>query len=191
MKNDVKIRKKKLRNYEIIDYVNNLQIDNLGLSESEINYLKLRWLKSFLWMDRAAVVHKFMHYFMRLIMAVGAVLIPTLVSANNSSFQNYILAVGLIVAISTAIEELFRYKDYWYHHRTNAELLRSEGWQFLQRVGHYEKYLNHKEAFPYFATRIETIAQSSVDSFLSKIIQEKENVINKKIITAQDKPEQS
>jgi hypothetical protein len=182
----LKLGIKKSRNYEIIDYVYNLNADGLGLSKSEFKYLKLRWLKSFLWMDRAAVFHKFMHYFMRLVMAVGAVLIPTLVSANNSIFQNYILAIGLMVAISTAIEELFRYKDYWYHHRTNAELLRSEGWQFFQLVGNYKKYLSHKEAFSSFATRIEAIAQSSVDSFLSKIIQEKENVVNKKSMTAQD-----
>ncbi|WP_404790229.1 DUF4231 domain-containing protein [Altericista sp. CCNU0014] len=184
--NTTKAKKEKVRNHEIIDYVNNLQTNNLGLSESEIIYLRLRWLKSFLWMDRAAVVHKFMHYFMRLIMAVGAVLIPTFVSANNSRLQNYILAIGLIVAISTAIEELFRYKDYWYHYRTNAELLRSEGWQFFQLVGNYKEYLSHKEAFSSFATRIETIAQSSVDSFLSKIIQEKENIVNKKIAAAQN-----
>jgi hypothetical protein len=166
-----------------------LQINSLGLSESEFKYLKLRWLKSFLWMDGAAVFHKFMHYFMRLAMAIGAVLIPTLVSANNSTFQNYILAIGLIVAISTAIEELFRYKDYWYHHRTNAELLRSEGWQFFQLVGNYKEYSSHKEAFSSFATRIETIAQSSVDSFLNKIIQEKENVVNKKISAAKNNKE--
>jgi hypothetical protein len=186
-KMDLKKKRKPARNQEIIDYVNNLHADSLDLRANEIDYIKSRWLKLFLWMDKAAVDHKLMHYIMRLIMAIGGVFVPVLVSANNPSFRLSTLGIGLIVAISTAIDELFRYKDYWYHHRTNAELLRSEGWQFFQKIGRYEKCLDYKEAFPTFAQRIEMIAQSSVESFLSNIIQEKENVVNKNIKNSQDK----
>jgi Protein of unknown function (DUF4231) len=183
---DSKERGRKARNQEIIDYVDNLNEDSLGLSKYEIDYLKSRWLKSFLWMDNAAVAHKTMHYIMRLIMAIGGVFIPVMISANNPDFRATTLVIGLVVAISTAIEELFRYKDYWYNHRTNAEFLRSEGWQFFLKIGRYEKYLSHKDAFNAFAKRIEAIEQSRVDAFLSKIIQDKEDTVNKKTIPSDD-----
>lgn len=178
---------KKDRNQELIDYVKNLHQDNLGLDKNEIDYLESRWLTSFLWMDNAAVVHKNMHYVMRLIMAVGGVLMPVLVSANNPDYRNLTLGIGLVVAISTAIEELFRYKDYWYHHRTNAEFLRSEGWQFFLKIGRYEKCLSHKAAFADFAKRIEAIEQSSVDSFLSKIIQDKEDTVSQRTMISAER----
>jgi hypothetical protein len=127
-----------------------------------------------------------MHYIMRLIMAIGGVFIPVMISANNPDFRATTLVIGLVVAISTVIEELFRYKDYWYHHRTNAEFLRSEGWQFFLKIGRYENYLSHKDAFNAFAKRIEAIEQSRVDAFLSKIIQDKEDTVNKKTIPSDD-----
>jgi Protein of unknown function (DUF4231) len=161
------------RNQELFAIIKKLQTDNL-LGDAEINYLEFRWFKSFLWMDKAAVAHKTMHYAMRLVMSIGTILIPVL-TANDLDFRFLTLSIGLIVAISTAIEELFKYKDYWYHHRIDAELLRSEGWQFFQKIGHYKEYSSHREAFPIFATRIEEISQSSVDSFICKIIQSKDD----------------
>jgi hypothetical protein len=49
-------------------------------------------------------------------------------------------------------------------------------WQFFQLVGSYQGDQNHQDAFRAFAKRVELVAQSSLESFKIKIIQEKENI---------------
>jgi hypothetical protein len=171
--------KKNTRNVELIIRIERLHEDSLGLSHSEIIYLEDRWLRLFLWMDKAALVHKNIYYIVRLTIAIGAIIIPVLVSINNPYFYLLTLLIGTIVPVCIAIEELFKFKDYWHYFRTNAELLRSEGWQFLQQVDRCQRMSSNcqeiQEIFNDFSERVEFIAQSSVVLFSNKIIQKNDN----------------
>ena len=56
--------------------------------------------------------------------------------------------VGLVVAISAAIE-FFHYGDRWRTYRRTAELLKTEGWLFLQLSGRYSANgSTHAAAYP-------------------------------------------
>ena len=83
------------------------------------------------------------YYALRLLIIIGRVIIPALVSLDLGSN----LAAGLVrwttfglslmVAISAAIEGLFRFGERWRHYRTIVERLKIEGWQFFQLSGPY------------------------------------------------------
>ena len=44
-----------------------------------------------------------------------------------------------MVAITASVEGFFHFGDRWRHYRVNAELLKSEGWQYLTGSGGYRK----------------------------------------------------
>ena len=64
--------------------------------------------------------------------------------------------------MSAAVEGFFRYGERWRHYRRTAELLKTEGWQFLQLTGHYRRHIAHGSAYPLFASRIDAGAKQTL-----------------------------
>jgi predicted alpha/beta hydrolase len=81
-------------------------------------------------------------------------------------------ALSLLVAISAAVEGFFRYGERWRHYRRTAELLKTEGWQFLQLTGYYRRHAAHALAYPLFASRVEDILQQDVDAYITTVAAE-------------------
>ena len=76
------------------------------------------------------------------------------------------------MAVSAAVEGFFRYGERWRHYRRTAELLKTEGWQFLQLTGHYRRHAAHALAYPLFASRVEDILQQDVDAYITTVAAE-------------------
>jgi Protein of unknown function (DUF4231) len=163
---------RKRKNHRTQELINCIQLLSLGDIEKE--YLMSRWLQQLTGMDNAAIFHKTMHYVMRFVVVVGGVIIPILVGYNKSEYLALTFSISLIVAICGAINELFNYKEYWYHHRLNTELLRTEGWDFFLLDGPYQNFKTHQEAFETFNDKVKSILKLSLESFLANIIREKE-----------------
>lgn len=142
----------------------------LGLSETNLLYLENRWLKLLGWMDGAAVLYKCLHYVSRTAIALGAVIVPVLVASNSRANEHLSVTISLLVASAAAIDELFCFKDYWRHHRRYAELLRSEGWMYLELVQKYGTYESHDKAFQLFVLNIENLATASSLQFGDNIL---------------------
>ena len=161
-------------------------IEALDLDPRHKQFLKSRWLDQVVWVEGKANQARDRYYRLRLITVVGAVLLPALVSVSasgdlGSGVRALTWAVSLVVAVSAAVEEFFRFGDRWRNYRLTAERLKTEGWLFFQLSGHYSADgSTHKDAYPVFAKRVEELIQADVDTYLTQVAvekkKEKENV---------------
>ena len=112
-------------------------IASLDLPELNKEFMRARWLELVIWMDGKAKESVWWYRRLRLATIVGGVIVPALVSLNIGSdmqglVQMLTFIVSLVVALSAAVEEFFRYGERWRHYRQMTESLKSEGWQFFQ-----------------------------------------------------------
>src|SRR5262245_34777172 len=105
-------------------------IDQLtSLDEVHKHFLKNRWLHHVISSSKRAHDSYRKHYILRSIVVIGGVLIPTLVSLNinqlrfpESSVIRWItVGLGLLVAISAALEGIFRFGDVWREEQRSTE----------------------------------------------------------------------
>jgi hypothetical protein len=153
-----------------------LLIDALELPEIGKRFLRLRWLDQMLWAERRAGEARNRYYALRMLAIIGGVIVPALVGLQLSpdaarAMSWVILAISLAVAVALAIESFFHWGERWLHYRRMAELLKSEGWLFLQLGGPYQG--THAAVYPEFARRIEAIIAADVDAFVAQMSQDK------------------
>jgi Protein of unknown function (DUF4231) len=152
-------------------------IDGLKLESLQKEYLKSRWLDQILWMEGRATQMRNWHRRLRLTTILASAAIPILVASNfneNKDWDKWIklgtIGIGAIVTVSATIEEFYQYGDRWYSYRRSAELLKTQGWQFLQLSGSYRTYKTHTEALPIFTDQVETIIQRDVEVFTTEAL---------------------
>jgi hypothetical protein len=136
------------------------------------DYLKHRWISMILWWNGRAVEARTKYIRLRFITVVGGVTIPVLTTMSmrpgwNANVTILIAIVGAVVAGSAAWEGVANYGDTWREKRRAAELLKIEGWQFLQLTGPYEHDRAHKTAFPRFAGAVEAMIAKEVGEYLA------------------------
>ncbi len=152
-------------------------ISAIELPELNKQFLRARWLEQILWMEEKALDALWWHRVLRLATIIGGVIVPALVSLNIASdmqafVQSITFIVSLVVALSAAVEEFFRYGERWRHYRRTVESLKSEGWQFLQLSGPYVN-MTHTQAYPAFATRVEELSREEVDRYMTQVAKDK------------------
>lgn len=114
---------------------------------------------------------------MRLIVTVGSLLVPALLSVQYS--DNYkdsmywiTWVISLAVTMANGISTLLKVDKKYYYLHTTMELLYSEGWQYLSLTGKYSvggnllKYgeaHNHTSLFPAFCHYVEKIKLRQVE----------------------------
>jgi len=154
--------------------------DTLKLQDLQRKFLASRWLDQVLWMEAQAGQARNRYYRARLITIVGGIILPALVSLNNTSnakVRDVLIwgSFGLsqVVAVSAAVEEFFHYGERWRHYRRTVESLKTQGWQFFQLSGTYINFSTHEQAFSAFAGQIEEIIQRDVEVYATQVVQEK------------------
>ena len=152
-------------------------VDQLDLEPLQKEFLRRRWLDQVGWLENRAASCQRWHHRLRLITIVGGVIIPALVGLNVSGdvserIRWTAFGLGLLVALAAAIEGFFHFSDRWPHYRRTAELLKSEGWQFLQLSGLYAGAGNHTGAYPLFAAQVEALIQRDVDVYFTAVVAE-------------------
>lgn len=149
----------------------------IELPDLNKQFLRARWLELVVWMDGKAQDSVWWYRRLRLATIIGGVIVPALVSLNlgsdmQSLIQTITFLVSLVVALSAAVEEFFRYGERWRHYRRMTESLKSEGWQFLQLSGGYANQ-THVQAYPAFAARVEELSREEVDTYITQVFKEK------------------
>jgi hypothetical protein len=152
-----------------------IMIDAMDLTEEAKFYLRFRWLDQVLWMEDRANSARDRHYGLRLTTIIGGVVIPALIGLNIGGtiemvLRAVILGIGLLVAISAAIEEFFKYGERWRHYRRTVEGLKIEGWQFFQLSSPYDRYEKHTDAYRAFVARVEAILQRDVEMYITEVV---------------------
>jgi hypothetical protein len=158
-------------------------IASLDLPELNKEFMRARWLELVIWMDRKAKESVWWYRRLRLATIIGGVIVPALVSLNVGSdmqglVQTLTFIVSLVVALSAAVEEFFRYGERWRHYRQMTESLKSEGWQFLQLSGAYANQ-SHIAAYPAFAARVEQLSREEVESYITQVFTGKKDTHDK------------
>ncbi|HSA85827.1 MAG TPA: DUF4231 domain-containing protein [Nitrospira sp.] len=158
-------------------------IASLDLPELNKEFMRARWLELVIWMDGKAKESVWWYRRLRLATIIGGVIVPALVSLNiGSDMQGLVQAltfiVSLVVALSAAVEEFFRYGERWRHYRQMTESLKSEGWQFLQLSGAYANQA-HITAYPAFAARVEELSREEVESYITQVFTGKKDTNDK------------
>jgi hypothetical protein len=146
------------------------------LNHLQKEFLRFRWLDQVLWMEKRANHAKVLYYILRLTTIVCSVIIPALVSLgyrSESPLFWVVFVLSLLVAISAALEEFLRYSEQWRHYRMMVEILKNEGWLFLQLSGRYHRYIIHDNAYPRFAQRVEKWNRLEVDEYLTEVVRDK------------------
>ncbi len=151
-------------------------IASLDLPELNKEFMRARWLELVIWMDGKAQESVWWYRRLRLTTIIGGVIVPALVSWTVGDGADLIktitFIVSLVVALSAAVEEFFRYGERWRHYRRMTESLKSEGWQFLQLSGTYANQ-THVQAYPAFATRVEELSREEVESYMTQVAKDK------------------
>jgi hypothetical protein len=150
----------------------------IQISDLQRELLQMQWVGMVQWMDTRASRSFKIYAFLRLVTVIGSVLIPAFVALTpapgwETALRVSTFSLGLLVAIATAIESLFRTGDRWRHYRRNTEALRREGILFLMLTGPYAKAAAHEEAFSEFATRLNGILSTEVDDYFTQVAIEK------------------
>ena len=158
-------------------------IASLNLPELNKEFMRARWLELVVWMDGKAKESVWWYRRLRLATIIGGVIVPALVSLNVGDdvaplVKTLTFIVSLVVALSAAVEEFFRYGERWRHYRRMTESLKSEGWQFLQLSGGYANQ-THVQAYPVFAARVEELSREEVDTYITQVFKEKKEVDDK------------
>ena len=155
-------------------------IDQIELSELQKRCLRARWLDAVTWMESKANHAQRTYYALRLLIIIGGLIVPALVSLNLGDVRAAELVrwatfgLSLLVAISAAIEGFFRYGERWRHYRSIVERLKIEGWQFFQLSGPYAQHGSHATAYTAFAARVEEIIQSDLQQYITEVVREKQ-----------------
>jgi hypothetical protein len=147
-------------------------LDDLTPQQKQL--LKASWIDQLEWMGRAAVRAQRRYYRLRIVMVIGAVVVPALVGLNvRGGIANALLwvtfALGLVLGSATAIDQFFDFGERWRHYRRTSERLKAEGWLFLELAGDYEGAPNHCAVFARFARRVEDLLREDVDSFIAQV----------------------
>lgn len=154
-------------------------IDGLDLDDLKKHFLESRWLDQVLWMEEKSSTNQKKYYVLRLTSIIGGILVPALISFNlagenaKAFVQVISFILSLVVAISIALEEFFRFGDRWRHYRQTVECLKMEGWQYFQLAGNYKSWPKHEDAYEEFATRVEEIQQSEIKIYITEIAKDK------------------
>jgi len=147
-------------------------VDGIEGLEPYREYLKQRWIGMILWWHSRAVDARVKYMRLRAITVIGGVAIPVLTTLSmrpnwGPNVTILIAVVGALVAGSAAWEGVANYGDTWREKRRAAELLKIEGWQFLQLTGGYLQDKDYKAAFPRFAAAVEAMIAKEVGEYLA------------------------
>jgi hypothetical protein len=155
----------------LADVVQRIEVGDAGRT-----YLLERWLDQVEWLGRKAAQAQRRYYALRLTTGVGAVIVASLAGIATrggtlgDAARIAVFAIGLTIALSAAVEQLFRYGERWHHYRQAAEALKTEGWLFFQLAGPYGgEGATHAAALPAFAQRVENLLKSDVDTYVTEV----------------------
>jgi len=132
----------------------------------EKEYLVSRVDDQIKWFDRKSVLNKKWHYLQSIISAFASIMIPFLISYfSYTAFRDFVIFVlGIVAAISIAIEKIFKFRSNWTRYRGTCETLKREKFLYLTKAPPYDS-----RDFGYFVERIENILQEENKSWKSTV----------------------
>jgi hypothetical protein len=144
------------------------------LNDVKLNaYINARWLRYVEWWDARSRSAKTKYQWMRGAVVIAGALIPAFVGlreliepAHAWLFAVASIVASLVVAICAGLESLFGFGDIWREKRMAAELIKSEGFSFLQLAGGYAQFESHQQAYKLFAQNVEDLIRHEIKDYI-------------------------
>ena len=153
-------------------------IETLELDPLQKAYLKSRWLEQVMWLESRASNMRDWHRRLRIGAILASAIVPILITVNFDESKTVdkwlkVITVGISAAVTVAgaVEEFSQFGEKWYRYRRAAEVLKSYGWQFMERTGTYRTFETHQAAFPVFVEQVEGIVQRDVEVYVEESLQ--------------------
>ena len=169
------IRKNKSKIDELIVLILNLQ----SLSPIQKFLLRTRYVELLISFRRRCFYYSALHRILRLIVSVGSLLVPALLSIQydaNYKTEMYWATwiISLAVTMSNGLFTLFKIDKKYHFVHTITELLWSEGWQYFALTGRYgpaghlhisdaTTAVTHSVMFEYFCHYVEKIKMKQIE----------------------------
>ena len=150
-------------------------MNGVELSDQKLNeYINARWLNYVEWGDSRSRKAKWKYFALRSAVVIGSALIPALVGLRklkqfgDAAWLFFVasIAVSLVVAVCAGLESLFGWGGIWREKRMAAELIKSEGFSFLQLTGGYVQFKTHQEAYKLFAQNVEDLIRHELKDYI-------------------------
>jgi hypothetical protein len=134
-------------------------------------------------------VYTTLFYVMRLMITVGSLTVPALLSINVRPDTEPILywftwAISLAVTTSNGIITLFKIDKRFFSLHATMERIRSETWQYLELSGRYSGILGssnhkptHRNQYVYYCSQIERIRMRHIDDEYIKQAEQEESTV--------------
>lgn len=147
-------------------------IDSVPELKPYAPFLKERWVGMVMWWHTRSVFARSSYFLLRGVIIVGGVTIPVLTTLGmragwHEDATITVAIIGAIVAGCAAWEGVANYGEIWREKRRSSEMLKVEGWQFLQLCGKYHADGSYAVAFPHFASEVEAMIAREVGEYLS------------------------
>lgn len=151
-----------------------LVIEELELTQLQKNIIKARYVNLVEETQLRAYRISIIYHISHVIVTVGSLIVPALLSIQYVTPQNEIYWItwilSLLVTTCNGLLTLFKIdKKYLYLH-TNKERLITEGWQFSELSGHYSGFHTpndvkptHSNQFIFFCHAVEKIRMRQID----------------------------
>lgn len=149
-----------------------------GLDDIQRAAIEFRYIRIISEFSRRSIFYSIFFHGGHLIITVGSLIVPALLSIqpmpSASAYQDVIYWVtwvlSLLVTTFNGLLVLFKVDKKYYYLHTTAELLRSEGWQYIQQTGRYagqhlspNQLPTHANHFKYFCNQIEKIRMRQIE----------------------------
>ena len=125
----------------------NTILSSLVINEARKNTIRQRYLELLQIFESRAFRFALMFYLGHMIITVGSLIVPALLTVQYSNSESNIYwltwSVSLLVTTFNAVMVMFKVDKKYYSLHTTLERLRSEGWQYLQLTGRYSGALMH------------------------------------------------
>ena len=151
-------------------------IRNIDIDETRRKIILTRFLEEVILYDKKAKVAEFFYIFFSLIITIGSVILPALLSIQNVHFSEdedvdetyrervywFCWAISLLISICNGLIQLLSLNKQYSSYIAVRENLVSEGWKYLELCDNYSVG-THKDNFTKFCEEIEDIKKTQTD----------------------------
>jgi len=173
-------------------------IKHIDLGETQRKLMLSRFLSEVNLYDKKARIAEFFYIFFSLIITIGSVVLPALLSIQNLDFSDdeevdskyrervywITWSLSLLISISNALIQLLSLNKQYTSYINVRENMSSEGWKYLGLCDDYNQG-NHKNNFTRFIEKIEEIKNEQTQkesSFLNHTKNQKDKKKNEDLL---------
>tara|TARA_B100000795_G_scaffold222884_1_gene177915 strand:+ start:4336 stop:4926 length:591 start_codon:yes stop_codon:yes gene_type:complete len=168
-------------------------IRNIDIEETKRKILLTRFLEEVIFYDNKATITEFFYILFSLIITIGSVILPALLSIQNINFSedelidaNYkeriywlCWCISLLITICNGLIQLLSLNKQYTSYIVVREKLVAEGWKYLELCDDYIEG-NHKDNFTKFCERVENIKENQTEKESVFINENRKNIKNTK-----------